>query len=96
MPHLAEDGAWLFYFEQDGPFKQQSKSVFARSAIITEQMEKRMAAKLTVSSTDVHAILTTLGGVMGDYMAQRRLMKLDGIASDVFCSTLGGDENSLP
>ena len=43
-----------------------------------------MAAESTVSPADVRAVLTALGGVMGDYMAQGHSVKLDGIGSFYF------------
>lgn len=54
------------------------------SAITTEQVAKRVAAESTVSPADVRAVLTALGGVMGDYMAQGSSVKLDGIGSFYF------------
>ena len=59
--------------------KWYPKSVLVGSAISTEQVAKRVAAESTVSPADVRAVLTALGGVMGDYMAQGRSVKLDGI-----------------
>ncbi|QUB72195.1 hypothetical protein J4864_08725 [Prevotella multiformis] len=53
--------------------KQQSKSAFAGSAVTTGQAAKRMATESTVSPADVHTILTSLGGVMDDYMARGTL-----------------------
>nr|WP_278490511.1 HU family DNA-binding protein [Prevotella nigrescens] len=57
------------------------------SAITTEQVAKRLAAESTVSPADVRAVLTALGGVMGDYMAQGRSVKLDGIGSFYFTAS---------
>ena len=59
--------------------KWYPKSVLVGSPISTEQVAKRLAAESTVSPADVRAVLTALGGVMGDYMAQGRSVKLDGI-----------------
>ncbi len=64
--------------------KWYPKSVLVGSAITTEQVAKRVAAESTVSPVDVRAVLTALGGVMGDYMAQGRSVKLDGIGSFYF------------
>lgn len=64
--------------------KWYPKSVLVGSAITTEQVAKRLAAESTVSHADVRAVLTALGGVMGDYMAQGRSVKLDGIGSFYF------------
>ena len=63
------------------------KSVLVGSAITTEQVAKRLAAESTVSPADVRAVLTALGGVMGDYMAQGRSVKLDGIGSFYFTAS---------
>ena len=64
--------------------KWYPKSVLVGSAITTEQVAKRVAAESTVSPVDVRAVLTAFGGVMGDYMAQGRSVKLDGIGSFYF------------
>lgn len=60
------------------------RSVLVGSPITTEQVAKRIAAESTVSPADVRAVLTALGGVMGDFMAQGRSVKLDGIGSFYF------------
>ncbi|QUB49616.1 HU family DNA-binding protein [Prevotella nigrescens] len=67
--------------------KWYPKSVLVGSAITTEQVAKRLAAESTVSPADVRAVLTALGGVMGDYMAQGRSVKLDGIGSFYFTAS---------
>ena len=54
------------------------------SPATTEQVAKRLAAESTVSPADVRAVLTALGGVMGDFMAQGRSVKLDGVGSFYF------------
>ena len=67
--------------------KWYPKSVLVGSAVTTEQVATRVAAESTVSPADVRAVLTALGGVMGDYMAQGRSVKLDGIGSFYFTAT---------
>lgn len=67
--------------------KWYPKSVLVGSAITTEQVAKRLAAESTVSPADVRAVLTALGDVMGDYMAQGRSVKLDGIGSFYFTAS---------
>ena len=52
-----------------------------------------MAVESTVSPTDVRAVLTALGGVMGDYMEQERSVKLDGIGSFYF--TAATNKNAI-
>lgn len=64
--------------------KWYPKPVLVGSAITTEQVAKRVAAESTVSPADVRAVLTALGGVMGDYIVQGRSVKLDGIGSFYF------------
>ena len=67
--------------------KWYPKSVLVGSPISTEQVAKRLAAESTVSPADVRAVLTALGGVMGDYMAQGRSVKLDGVGSFYFTAS---------
>mgnify|MGYP001020157920 FL=1 len=64
--------------------KWYPKSVLVMSSVTTEQVAKRIATESTVSPADVRAVLTALGGVMGDYMSQGRSVKLDGIGSFYF------------
>ena len=64
--------------------KWYAKSVLVMSPVSTEQVAKRIAAESTVSPADVRAVLTALGGVMGDYMSQGRSVKLDGVGSFYF------------
>ena len=67
--------------------KWYPKSVLVMSPATTDQVAKRLAAESTVSPADVRAVLTALGGVMGDYMAQGRSVKLDGIGSFYFTAS---------
>ena len=64
--------------------KWYPKSVLVVSPATTEQVAKRLAVESTVSPADVRAVLTALGGVMGDFMAQGRSVKLDGVGSFYF------------
>ena len=64
--------------------KWSPKAVLVSSPATTEQVAKRLAAESTVSPADVRAVLTALGGVMGDYMSQGRSVKLDGVGSFYF------------
>ena len=67
--------------------KWYPKSVLVVSPATTEQVAKRLAAESTVSPADVRAVLTALGGVMGDFMAQGRSVKLDGVGSFYFTAS---------
>ena len=64
--------------------KWYPKSVLVVSPATTEQVAKRIAAESTVSPADVRAVLTALGGVLGDFMSQGRSVKLDGVGSFYF------------
>lgn len=64
--------------------KWYPKAVLVSSPATTDQVAKRLAAESTVSPADVRAVLTALGGVMGDFMAQGRSVKLDGVGSFYF------------
>lgn len=67
------------------------QSVLVGSTVTTDQIAKRLAAESTVSPADVKAVLEALSGVMGDYMAQGRSVKLDGIGSFFFQSSATGN-----
>lgn len=67
------------------------QSVLVGSTVTTDQIAKRLAAESTVSPADVKAVLEALSGVMGDYMAQGRSVKLDGIGSFLFQSSATGN-----
>ena len=49
--------------------KWYPKSVLVGSPVSTEQLCKRIAAESTVRPADVGAVLMSLGGIMGEYMA---------------------------
>ena len=71
--------------------KWYPQSVLVGSTVTTDQVAKRLAAESTVSPADVKAVLEALSGVMGDYMAQGRSVKLDGIGSFFFQSSATGN-----
>lgn len=71
--------------------KWYPQSVLVGSTVTTDQIAKRLAAESTVSPADVKAVLEALSGVMGDYMAQGRSVKLDGIGSFFFQSSATGN-----
>ena len=64
--------------------KWYPKSVLGGPVITSDQVAKHLAVKLMVCLSDVRVVLTTLGGVIDDYMAQRCTVKLDGIGSFYF------------
>lgn len=46
-----------------------------------ELLSRRISAECTVAAADVKAVLESLSGVMGEYMAMGRSVRLDGIGS---------------
>lgn len=59
--------------------KWYPKFVLVGPVITTDQVAKHLAVKLMVCPSDVRVVLTTLSGVMDEYMAQRYSVKFDGI-----------------
>lgn len=49
--------------------------------VITNEVADRLAQISTVSRADTFAVLKDLGGVVGDFMAQGRTVKLDGMGT---------------
>ena len=74
--------------------KWYPKSVLVVSPATTEQVAKRIAAESTVSPADVRAVLTALGGVLGDFMAQGRSVKLDEVGSFYFTAVTTKNVNA--
>ena len=71
--------------------KWYPRSVLVGSPVSTDQLSKRIANESTVAPADVLAVLKALSGVMGDYMAQGRSVKLDGIGSFSFMASASGN-----
>ena len=67
------------------------QSCLVGKPVTTDQIAKRLAAESTVAPADVKAVLEALSGVMGDYMAQGRSVKLDGIGSFFFQAQASGN-----
>jgi predicted histone-like DNA-binding protein len=57
------------------------RSITIGKPVSTDQVADRLAQISTVSRADTYAVLKDLGGVMGDYMAQGRTVKLEGIGT---------------
>lgn len=57
------------------------KSVTVGKPVSTDEIADRLAQISTVSRADTYAVLKDLGGVLGDYMAQGRTVKLDGVGT---------------
>ena len=72
-----------FFKRQKQPIndKWYPRSVVVGSPLTTAQISKRIAQESTVARADVEAVLYSLSGIMGDYMAQGRSIRLDGIGT---------------
>ncbi|WP_456088395.1 HU family DNA-binding protein [Parabacteroides sp.] len=57
------------------------QSVTVGKPITTDEIADRLAKISTVSRADTYAVLKELGGVMADYMAQGRTVKLEGLGT---------------
>lgn len=61
--------------------KYYAQSVTQGKQVTTDKIADRLAEISTVSRGDVYAVLKNLGGVMGEYLAQGKSVKLDGFGS---------------
>ena len=79
--------------DKDGhvQLKWYPRSVLVGNPITTDQVSKRIAQETTVAPADVKAVLSALSGVMGDYMAMGRSVKLEDIGSFYFTANAQGN-----
>jgi len=78
-----------------GETRYYPRAVQLGEPVTTEQLAKRIARESTVSAVDVRAVLESLSGIMGEYMADGRKVKLDGIGSFYYtCSAAGNGSQS--
>ncbi len=70
--------------------KWYPQSVTVGKPVTTDEISRRLAEISTVSPADTYAVLKALGGVMGDYMAQGRSVKLDGLGSFYYTANASG------
>ena len=57
------------------------QSVTVGKPVSTNQVADRLAQISTVSPADTYAVLKGLGGVLGDYLAEGRTVKLEGVGT---------------
>lgn len=69
------------------------QAVTVGKPVTTDEVSDRLAHISTVSRADVYAVLKELGGVMSDYMANGRTVKLDGIGT--FYYTVNSTKNGV-
>lgn len=56
-------------------------SVTAGKPVSTDEVADRLAQISTVSRADTYAVLKDIAGVLADYMAQGRTVKIDGLGT---------------
>ena len=71
--------------------KWYPKSITVGKPVTTDEVAKRLAAESTVSPADTFAVLKALGGVLGDFMANGRTVKLDGVGTFYYTANASGN-----
>jgi len=72
-----------------------ASAVTVGKPVTTDEVADRLAQISTVSRTDTYAVLKDLAGVLADYMANGRTVKLDGLGTFYYtCDTAGMGVNS--
>lgn len=72
------------------------QSVTVGKPVTTDQVADRLAQISTVSRADTFAVLKDLGGVLGDYMAQGRTVKLEGLGTFYYTAVATGKGADSP
>lgn len=62
-------------------------SVTVGKPVSTDEVADRLAQISTVSRADTYAVLKDLAGVLADYMAQGRTVKIEGLGTFYYTST---------
>lgn len=71
--------------------KWYPKSVTVGKPVTTDEVAQRLAKESTVSPADTFAVLKALGGVLGDFMANGRTVKLDGVGTFYYTANASGN-----
>lgn len=66
------------------------KSVTVGKPVNTDQVADRLAKISTVSRADTYAVLKELGGVLAEFMAEGRTVKLDGVGTFYYTAAANG------
>ena len=67
------------------------KAVTVGKPVSTDEVADRLAQISTVSRADTYAVLKDLAGVLADYMAQGRTVKIDGLGTFYYTSNASGN-----
>lgn len=76
--------------------KYYPQAVTSGKPISTKQVAERLAKISTVSYADVMAVLAELAGVMADYMALGKTVKLDGLGTFYYTLSASGNGVDTP
>lgn len=70
--------------------KWYPKSITVGKPVMTKEVADRLSQISTVSRADVYAVLMDLAGVLADFMAQGRSVKIDGLGTFYYTLTAAG------
>lgn len=76
--------------------KWYPQSVTVGKPVGTDQVADRLAQISTVSRADAYAVLKDLAGVLADYMANGRTVKLEGLGTFYYTITANGNGVDTP
>lgn len=71
--------------------KWHPQAVTVGKPVGTKEVADRLSQISTVSRADVYAVLMDLAGVLADYMAQGRSVKIDGLGTFYYTCTSNGN-----
>ena len=71
--------------------KWHPQAVTVGKPVTTKEVANCLSQISTVSRADVYAVLTDLAGVLADYMAQGRSVKVDGLGTFYYTCTSNGN-----
>ena len=71
--------------------KWYPRSITVGKPVTTDEVAKRLAIESTVSPADTFAVLKSLGGVLADFMANGRTVKLDGMGTFYYTANCAGN-----
>lgn len=67
------------------------QSVTVGKPVTTDEVARRLAIESTVSPADTYAVLKALGGVLADFMANGRTVKLESLGTFYYTAAATGN-----
>lgn len=71
--------------------KWYPRSLTVGKAVTTKEVGERISKRCTVNPADVNAVLTALGPVLGEFMAEGRSVKLDDLGTLYYTANAVGN-----